>query len=382
MQLHPWTGRATITFERVRLPRRDGIKDVEFAAHAFNADRVKSDTHRVRHPIPPGLSPRKGNAYVVCVGVNAFDDPKWDLKFAAADARAMSQTLGDSLTKSGRYGKVVVVPLVSDVRREEGKRAVAESTATKANLRATLDSLAGGKADPAFLKAVPAAADLREARPEDLVIITFSTHGYNGGDGRFYLLPADIGADHKGEVSRELLARCISTDDLSAWLRGVDAGEMVMVVDACQSAGSVEQDGFKPGPMGSRGLGQLAYDKRMRILAASQAADVAFEDPRIGHGLLTYALCRDGLGLGRADFEPSDKKFSIGEWLRYGVKRVPELADDIASGKVGARSLTERALRKVGKQSVAQLPSLFDFTKTSGGSILLELPTNSKPPMK
>ncbi len=52
--------------------------------------------------------------------------------------------------------------------------------------------------------------------------------------------------------------------------------------------------------MGSRGLGQLAYDKAMRVLAASQADDVALEAQvkGEGHGLLTYALVREGL-LGR-----------------------------------------------------------------------------------
>ena len=53
-----------------------------------------------------------------------------------------------------------------------------------------------------------------------------------------------------------------------------------MIVDACHSAASVDEAGFKPGPMGSRGLGQLAYDKGMRILAASQADDVALESGR------------------------------------------------------------------------------------------------------
>jgi hypothetical protein len=46
---------------------------------------------------------------------------------------------------------------------------------------------------------------------------------------------------------------------------------MVMILDACYSAASIESADFKPGPMGSRGLGQLAYDKRIRVLAASQA---------------------------------------------------------------------------------------------------------------
>jgi len=102
------------------------------------------------------------------------------------------------------------------------------------------------------------------------------------------------------------LQKCISAEDLTRWLRPIDA-QMVMVVDACQSAASVATEGFKPGPMGSRGLGQLAYSKRMRILAASQSAGVALESAKIRHGLLTYALVKDGLGSeSKADFEPKD----------------------------------------------------------------------------
>ena len=74
---------------------------------------------------------------------------------------------------------------------------------------------------------------------------------------------------------------------------------MVMIVDACHSAAGVPE-GFKPGPMGDRGLGQLAYDKGMRILAATQANDVALESGQIGQGLLTYALVEDGLKKGLA----------------------------------------------------------------------------------
>src|SRR3989440_4366623 len=49
------------------------------------------------------------------------------------------------------------------------------------------------------------------------------------------------------------------------------------VVDACHSSASVQGEGFKPGPMGSRGLGQLSYDKGMRILTSTQSDDVALE---------------------------------------------------------------------------------------------------------
>ena len=56
-----------------------------------------------------------------------------------------------------------------------------------------------------------------------------------------------------------------------AHLRDVDAGDLVLIVDACHSAAAIEGTDFKPGPMGSRGLGQLSYDKGMRILTATQA---------------------------------------------------------------------------------------------------------------
>lgn len=47
---------------------------------------------------------------------------------------------------------------------------------------------------------------------------------------------------------------------------------------------------------GGTGAWQLAYDKGMIILAATQAADVALESEKIGQGLLTYALVQEGLG--------------------------------------------------------------------------------------
>ncbi len=38
--------------------------------------------------------------------------------------------------------------------------------------------------------------------------------------------------------------RSLSSDEPSAWLRGVDAGELVLIVDACNSEATVNTDGF------------------------------------------------------------------------------------------------------------------------------------------
>jgi uncharacterized caspase-like protein len=143
----------------------------------------------------------------------------------------------------------------------------------------------------------------------------------------FYLIPAEVGPGlRRGEKpDTNALSHCISSEELSLWLRRVDAGELVLVIDACHSAASVSQSWFKPGPMGSRGLGQLAYDKRMRILAASQADDYAIENRQLRHGLLTYALVKEGLDGAKADFRPADGRITLGEWLAFGEARVPEL---------------------------------------------------------
>ena len=47
-----------------------------------------------------------------------------------------------------------------------------------------------------------------------------------------------------------------------------------MIVDACHG---VAAEGFKPGPIGSRGLAPLAYGKGMHILAASKSNEEAME---------------------------------------------------------------------------------------------------------
>ena len=68
-----------------------------------------------------------------------------------------------------------------------------------------------------------------------------------------------------------------------AHLRDVDAGELALIVDDCHSAAAIEGTDFKPGPMGSRGLGQLSYDKGMRILTATRSRPEA-DQRRAGNG--------------------------------------------------------------------------------------------------
>jgi len=88
--------------------------------------------------------------------------------------------------------------------------------------------------------------------------------------------------------------------------------------------------------MGSRGLGQLAYDKAMRVQATSQADDVALEAQvkGEGHGLLTYALVREGL-LGRKA-AGAGGGLTLGGLLKYAEGRVPTLYAEVLGGTPSA----------------------------------------------
>jgi WD40 repeat protein len=359
------TGSQRVPFRHVRLPRREGLKEVEFSAYAFNADRVKSATALKSYTLPD-LPVRKGRAYVIGVGVSAYEDPSWDLKYADADARRLLEVLPPQLEATEQYDDVVPIPLFAD---REGGAGPSVANATKTNIEGVLDLLAGRPVATEVRHAIPNADRVQQARPEDLVLISYSSHGYADLGGNFYLFPYDIGPSTSGKVSDELLRRAISSAELSLWLRDVDAGELVMVVDACHSAASVDSPKFKPGPMGSRGLGQLAYDKGMRILASTRANDVAWESPKIQQGLLTYVLVREGLEEGHADFEPEDEVIGVREWLQYGVKRVPELYRAMCEGKVNDAQLVafdgrrDVPVPEAGDENMVNLqqPCLFDF---------------------
>lgn len=373
-------GKASIKFENIRLSHLQDIKQVDFSAYAFNVDKVKSLTDRRSFVLPQNLTRTKGRAYIITVGVNAYENSDFDLEFAGDDARRMAEVVTQKLNATGQYEKVIPVTLISDYETKEGRRIATEKQATKDNFHAVLDRLAGKNVDRKLLEGVKNADQLQKATPDDLVLIMYSSHGYADRAGNFYFIPYDTGPGTGKLFTDTVRQHSISSDELSLWLRDVDAGEMIMIVDACHSAAAIEGSDFKPGPMGSRGLGQLSYDKGMKILTATQSDNVALENKQIKQGLLTYALVRDGIEARQADFKPKDNVINISEWLSYGVDRVPKLYEEVQAGKIQSFGLDEgqqskvvvvaqngksnaRALEEVTVEAKAQQPSLFDFTR-------------------
>ncbi len=357
-------GKLTVSFP-VRLASRHEDGPVEFTAYAFNEDRVKSETARITFTSRASPAQTLPRAYLIAMGVSASEHQDWNLRFAAADARLTVAAIGRSLEATHRYE---VIPIVLTSEADTVGRPIV-ATATKDNVRAVLQLLAGREIPAGRRVRLPQADRVRTVTPDDLVLFAFSGHGYTDARGNLHLLPYDVGRGRQEML--DVLPRCISSADLAAWLRDVDAGEFVLILDACHAAAAGAPPGFKPGPLGSRGLAQLAYDKGMRVLAASQADDVALESEKIQHGLLTYALIRDGLEGHRAEQEG---QLTLGGLLAYAADRVPTLYEKILSGDV--KDVQGRQVAPIkpqdGERSRVQRPELFDYAGKRSEIVLLK----------
>jgi WD40 repeat protein/uncharacterized caspase-like protein len=328
------------TYKDVML--KSGAQKVTFTAYAFNSERIKSATASLDYEpkVTVVASTRKPHAYLLQIGVNHVAAPGCELQYSGNDAEKLSAVLKTALQAQG----MAVEPVL-------------------------LESPTGGDAQGASKQKIhdAIAAIAAKATPDDAFFLSFSGHGYASLDGQYYIIPSDL-AGSCLHIDKTLLASAISADELADWLRPVDAGEMAFVLDACHSAESVEAGEFKPGPMGSRGLGQLAYDKRMRILVASQAREVAVEYDKLQQGLLSYVLTQDGLRRGEADWKPVDHQITVGEWLSYAANAVPKFDVSKAQAARGLRVLGDAADATSG-----QVPAVFDFSK-GDGMVLQRLP--------
>jgi uncharacterized caspase-like protein len=285
-------------------------------AYAFNKDNVKSKDAQLALTGADSLK-RSGTAYIIAVGINEYANPQYNLKYAVADAQSFGDEVRNRQKQLANFERIEVVPLINE-------------NATKANILSALKRLAGAP-EPPTLKA-GLLDGLKRAEPEDTVIIYFAGHGTAQAQ-RFYLIPQDLG--YTGERTKlneqglnTILAHSISDVELEEAVESLDAGHLLLVIDACNSGQALEAEEKRRGPMNSKGLAQLAYEKGMYILTAAQSYQAALEAAQLGHGLLTYALVEEGLKTAVADNEPKDGVVSAREWLDFATERVPQMQEE------------------------------------------------------
>jgi len=297
----------------VTIPVIAGVN--ELTVYAFNRNNIKSKDATLVINGSDSLK-RQAVAYLVTVGLNTYANPGYNLKYAAPDANDFREEVRLNEEKLlGRFARVEMVPLLNE-------------EATKANILAALHRLAGDE-QPLPANAPAALSRLKTAQPEDAVVMFFAGHGI-AYRGSFYMLPHDLGflgqrrrLDDAGFVT--ILAHGVSDRELEQAFERVAAGQILFVIDACNSGQALDAEEKRRGPMNSRGLAQLAYEKGIYILAAAQSYQAALEADELGHGLLTYALIEEGLKKVAADQAPKDGLVYLREWFDYATARVPQL---------------------------------------------------------
>jgi WD40 repeat protein len=290
----------------------------QLTVYAFNRDNIKSLDASLSVTGADSLK-RPATAYILAVGLNTYANAGYNLKYAVPDASDFSEEVRrNEQNLLGRFAHVEIVSL-------------ADQQATKANILAALHRLAGTE-ETLPAGAPPDLSKLKAAEPEDAVVIYFAGHGL-AYQSRFYMLPHDLGYEGSRRRLNEagfasIMAHSISDRELEQAFEKVNAGQILFVIDACNSGQALEAEEKRRGPMNSKGLAQLAYEKGMYILAAAQSYQAALEADEFGHGLLTYALIEEGLKKAAADRAPKDGRVLLQEWLDYATERVPQLQEE------------------------------------------------------
>jgi hypothetical protein len=272
----------------------------KFTAYAFNHDNIKSSDAELVVTGADSLK-RQGTAYVFVIGVNNYANEQYQLKYAVADAEDFAAEVKRQQESLKRYAKVEIISVV-------------DAQATKANITQKLSELA------------------KLVQPEDAVIVFFAGHGTAQGN-QFYLIPNDLGYEGPRENLSQaglqtILDHSISDRELEKLFEGIDAGRFLLVIDACNSGQALDAEEKRRGPMNSKGLAQLAYEKGMYVLTAAQSYQAAQEAAKFGHGFLTYALVEEGLKQGAADREPKNGSIDIREWLNFATDEVPKMQEN------------------------------------------------------
>ncbi len=243
-------------------------------ATALSDGRVESKSAPV--DVVYGKRNERVRLRVLSVGINKYRDQALALKYAAADATALSAALskpGGRLFKGGVEHKVL------------------------------LDEKAGRKGVRDGFKWL-----IENTRAADVAVVYLAGHGETVGD-EYYFVPQDLAFTSLDALK----AGGISQTELQDLIRRVPARKLVVLLDTCKS-GAVSLGFATRGLAEKKALSVLGQASGIYLVAASTSRQLALEDKDLGHGLFTWSLLR-GLE-GKADID-GDKAVTVRELVTF-----------------------------------------------------------------
>ncbi len=276
----------SVVFEIALVPGDNRLRAI-----APNSKRVESAPDEILIQYKPGAetnppTPSNIQLHMVVVGINKYKNAKYNLNYAIADATAFTNAL-----KAGATG------LFADIQ----VHTVADEQATKSGIVAAMDRVKA------------------QAKPQDVFVFYYAGHGVLDDKNQYYLVPHDVTQLYGNPDA--LAQQGLSATLLQQYAREIKAQKQLFLLDACQSAGALQQTATARGAAEEKAISQLARATGTHWITASGSEQFASEFAQLGHGTFTYALL-EALA-GKAD--NGDKRITVKEIDAYLQAVVPEL---------------------------------------------------------
>ncbi|MCK6547519.1 caspase family protein [Myxococcota bacterium] len=259
-----------------------------FVPAALSADGVEGSGEAAR--IVRNAAKPKARLFVVAIGIDDYENPKYRLSYGKRDATAFADTLAER-------GRAIFTEVV--------RRDLVDRAATRDAIEAVLRDVKGA------------------ARPEDALVIFYAGHGVmseDAGTSDFYLVPSDV-TNLYGDPA-QLAAKGVSAKRLRELASEIRAQKQLLVIDACEAGAAIDTFAMR-GAAEERAIAQLARSAGLVVLAATGNDQLASEVKILGHGVFTYAVLEALKGA--ADGSPKDGQITVKELEAYLNATVPEL---------------------------------------------------------
>lgn len=254
-----------------------------FTVSASSRDNIESDPESAEY-FSEHVS-KSSACYIMAVGINEYKNPGMNLNYARPDAQSFTSMIGEN---ADRLFKTTELHTFYD------------RDASREKILAMLDELAS------------------KIHPEDVFIFYYAGHG-SMVDARFFFIPSEsLRLYDQKALEKEAIEASVLQDKF----RNIKALKQLIIMDACQSGGSVELLATRGGGE-EKAIAQLSRSAGIHVLASAGSEQLATEFSELGHGLFTYVLIR-ALN-GEADGAPKDGKVTIYEIKSFIDDQMPDL---------------------------------------------------------
>jgi len=255
-----------------------------FSATASNKDNIESDPQTAE--LFSEHATKSSNCYILAVGINRYRNNKLSLNYARPDAESFATLMKGNTSHLFKTMEVI---------------SLYDEDATRMKILQALDDLSA------------------KMNQEDVFIFYYAGHG-SMVDNHFYFIPTE--SSRLYDLS-SLNKDAIEAGVLQEKFKSIRALKQLIIMDACQSGGSVELLATR-GAGEEKAIAQLSRSAGIHVMASAGSEQFASEFASLGHGLFTSVLIRALQG--EADGAPKDGKVTIYELKSFIDDQVPEMS--------------------------------------------------------